>query len=36
MGHLPDVRSVIKPQDRTMRSKPFLQNLKDYVGFTDG
>jgi len=19
-----------------MRSKPFLQNLKDYVGFTDG
>ena len=24
-----------KTVDRTMRSKPFLQNLKDYVGFTD-
>jgi len=28
------VQSVVK-REQTMRSKPFLQNLKDYVGFTD-
>ena len=28
------MQSVVK-REQTMRSKPFLQNLKDYVGFTD-
>src|SRR3954468_11571594 len=28
------VQSVVKPAHQ-MRTKPFLQNLKDYVGFTD-